>query len=75
MGGINVCGQTHGERKVYSLGQRPLDLMLTGNYTPVPIFYGANKFEGTLALSGNRYNRTSMLPLSIYIVMGCDNNT
>ena len=51
-GGINPCGQTHGEQKFWAEGQSPLKTLTTGNYTPVPIFAGACANDGTLVLSG-----------------------
>ena len=52
-GGINPCSQTHGQLKFWSEGQSPLQTLLAGNYTPVPIFAGACANDGTLVLSGS----------------------
>ena len=46
-GGSSPCAQSKGERKFYSIGQTPHSILFGGNYDPLPIFYGANKHEGS----------------------------
>jgi carboxylesterase type B len=46
-GGSSPCAQSKGERKFYSTGQTPHSILFSGNYEPLPIFYGANKKEGS----------------------------
>lgn len=47
-GGHVPCGQTKGARKVIEHGQKPLEILQSGNYQAVPMFYGANLDEGLL---------------------------
>ena len=46
-GGSSPCAQTKGERKFYAAGQTPHSVLFSGDYEPLPIFYGANKREGS----------------------------
>ncbi|TRY73092.1 hypothetical protein TCAL_02196 [Tigriopus californicus] len=46
-GGTIPCAQTKGEKKFYVEGQHPENILISGNYTKVPIMFGANKHEGS----------------------------
>lgn len=46
-GGSNPCAQTKGERKFYHAGQTPHDILFSGDYEHAPMFFGANKKEGS----------------------------
>ena len=48
---MNPCRQTHGDKKFYPLEQNPIDILVSGNYTKVPIMAGATKNEGKLDFS------------------------
>lgn len=45
-GGLIPCAQTKGEMKFYTEHQTPVDILVSGEYESVPIFFGANKHEG-----------------------------
>ena len=49
--GVNPCGQTHGSEKLYPIGQTPTDILVSGNYTQVPLMAGANANDGTFFLT------------------------
>jgi len=49
--GANPCGQTHGAEKLYPSGQTPTEILLSGNYTKVPLMAGACQNDGTLFLA------------------------
>jgi len=44
--------QTRGSKKFYSNGEKPIDILLRGNFSHVPIFFGANLNEGSYLLIG-----------------------
>merc|ERR1712142_854955 len=46
-GGLIPCAQTKGERKFYTEHETPAEKMHSGDYESVPIFFGANKHEGS----------------------------
>eukprot|EP00095_Tigriopus_kingsejongensis_P005622 maker-scaffold335_size202896-snap-gene-1.19 protein:Tk05622 transcript:maker-scaffold335_size202896-snap-gene-1.19-mRNA-1 annotation:"hypothetical protein DAPPUDRAFT_240263" len=46
-GGTIPCAQTKGLDKFYIQGQNPHAILTSGNYTQVPILFGANKHEGS----------------------------
>ena len=46
-GGSSPCAQTKGKRKFYTFDQTPHSVLFSGKYEPLPIFYGANKREGS----------------------------
>jgi len=46
-GGSTPCAQTKGEKKFYSENQTPESILFSGEYEHVPIFFGANKREGS----------------------------
>jgi len=46
-GGTTPCMQTKGARKFYAEGETPDDILYNGNYTAVPIMFGANSHEGS----------------------------
>lgn len=46
-GGTIPCAQTKGEKKFYVEGQHPENILISGNYTKLPIMFGANKHEGS----------------------------
>ena len=48
---MNPCMQTHGAEKFWTVGQSPLNILLSGNYSKVPLMGGATKNDGTLILS------------------------
>ena len=50
-GGINPCGQSHGDRKFYEKDQNPMQILLNGNYSKVPIFSGAVYNDGLLIVA------------------------
>ena len=54
-GGTIPCAQTKGLDKFYSEGQHPEEMLLNGDYEKVPIFFGANKHEGSFVY-GVAYN-------------------
>ena len=45
-GASSPCAQTKGDTKFYEKGQTPHSILFSGNYSSVPIFFGANKKEG-----------------------------
>ena len=45
-GGSSPCAQSKGKKKFYLKGQTPQDVLFSGNYEHVPMFFGANKKEG-----------------------------
>ena len=47
---MNPCMQTHGAEKFWTVGQSPLNILLSGNYSKVPLMGGATKNDGTLIL-------------------------
>ena len=46
-GGSTPCMQTKGERKFYSVGESPDEILYRGQYQSVPILFGANSHEGS----------------------------
>eukprot|EP00090_Calanus_glacialis_P005797 TRINITY_DN14495_c0_g1_i1.p1 TRINITY_DN14495_c0_g1~~TRINITY_DN14495_c0_g1_i1.p1 ORF type:complete len:687 (+),score=181.02 TRINITY_DN14495_c0_g1_i1:28-2088(+) len=46
-GGLIPCAQKAGERKFYTEHETPVEKMHSGDYESVPIFFGANKHEGS----------------------------
>ncbi len=48
------CAQTHGADKFYSAddGDNPEDLLIAGEYSDLPIFFGANTHEGSYVYGG-----------------------
>jgi len=46
-GGLIPCAQKAGDRKFYEENETPADKMIGGDYESVPIFFGANKHEGS----------------------------
>jgi len=46
-GGLIPCAQKAGERKFYTEHETPTAKMHAGDYESVPIFFGANKHEGS----------------------------
>ena len=51
-GGSIPCAQTKGERKFYTFGQHPEELLTQGDYRKLPIFFGANSHEGLFVHGG-----------------------
>lgn len=51
-GGTIPCAQTKGEKKFYVEGQHPENILISGNYTKLPIMFGANKHEGSYVYGG-----------------------
>ena len=45
-GGSSPCAQSKGVKKFYTKDQTPHDILFSGNYSSVPIFFGTNKKEG-----------------------------
>jgi len=46
-GGSSPCAQSKGEKKFYLKGQTPQQVLFSGDYEHVPMFFGANKKEGS----------------------------
>jgi len=45
--GTQPCGQTKGPRFFYTEEKTPTDILMAGDYHPVPVMYGAAKDEGS----------------------------
>ena len=46
-GGSSPCAQSKGQKKFYNKGETPHDILFSGNYEHAPMFFGANKKEGS----------------------------
>ena len=50
-GGSSPCAQKKGPKKFYSEQETPTNILFSGNYEHAPMFFGANKKEGSYVYS------------------------